>query len=64
MAISRDQTPADREIFVENGKAVAFYLYGTQEPGSSWALTEGARGALINKITVSRMLDVCWKAEG
>ena len=59
MAISRDQTPADREIFVENGKAVAFYLYGTQEPGSGWALSEGARGALTEKITVSRVVDVC-----
>ncbi|KAM5542807.1 hypothetical protein V8D89_003768 [Ganoderma adspersum] len=53
MAISRDQTPADREIFVDNGKAVAFYLYGTQEPGSAWALSEGARGALRDKINTN-----------
>ncbi len=62
MAISRDQTPqqqADPEIFVENDNAVAFYLYGTLEPGSAWALSEGAREVLVDKITVSRVLDVC-----
>ena len=59
MAVSRENTPQqeeDREIFLDNGKAVAFYLYGTQEPNSGWALSEGAREVLTNKITVSRLL--------
>ncbi|KAI1791565.1 hypothetical protein LXA43DRAFT_1082619 [Ganoderma leucocontextum] len=53
MVISRNHTPqrAEREVFVVNGRAVAFYLYGAQEPGSAWALSEDARRVLAEKIT-------------
>ena len=66
MAIPRDETPqqqAEPQIFVENGNAVAFYLYGAQEPTSTWALSEGAQEALTDKIIVSPMLDAYRRRE-
>ena len=41
------------QVFVVNGVSVSFYLYGTNEEGSSWALSAGRREALAEKIKVS-----------
>ncbi|KAI0628799.1 hypothetical protein C8Q77DRAFT_1145464 [Trametes polyzona] len=58
MAVTRHNSPADDEdqdagdgIFTIDGRPVYFYLYGTNEPESSWALSEGQREDLQEKIT-------------
>ncbi|KAI0355129.1 hypothetical protein OH77DRAFT_1590073 [Trametes cingulata] len=59
MAITRNNTPRDDQgeedaearIFTINGRPVLFYLYGTSEPRSFWALSEGQRKELAALIT-------------
>ncbi|KAI0373155.1 hypothetical protein BV20DRAFT_1119221 [Pilatotrama ljubarskyi] len=52
MAVTRNNTPQDGEedaaapVFTSNGRPVFFYLYGTNEPHSYWALSQGQREEL------------------
>ena len=58
MAISRANTPPD-PVFVVDGEPVLFYLWTADDHPSGWALSEGARAALQEKIEVGA-LSLSW----
>ncbi|RPD55682.1 hypothetical protein L226DRAFT_617072 [Lentinus tigrinus ALCF2SS1-7] len=51
MAISRDNSPQNQDIFVVDGKPVSFYLWGTNHgDGLGWSLSGPQRDTLKDKI--------------